>query len=132
LIAQMILSSLSFQINDLLVGNALQVLHQSPQAIAMCQNQYLFLRPDAGGNQLMPARQKTLHRVLEAFGNRKLLFWDVFIARIVPRKTWVRLVQRRRANVVTPAPELLLLVSVGGSTRLTGRVRSERQTAVVV
>src|SRR5271157_1487432 len=60
----------------------------------------------------MPARHKARHRVFEAFGEGKLLFWNVFIAWIVSRITWVRLIQPRRADIVTPAPDLHLLFPV--------------------
>jgi hypothetical protein len=62
----------------------------------------------------MPARHKTLNRIFEAFSEEKLLFWDVFIAGIVPWITWICLVQRRWANIVTPRPEFHLLFSVLG------------------
>src|SRR5208337_2768392 len=60
----------------------------------------------------MPARHKARYRVFEAFGEGKLLFWDVLIAWIVSRITWIRLIQRRRANIVTPAPEFHLLLAI--------------------
>src|SRR5208337_620142 len=60
----------------------------------------------------MPARHEARYRVLEAFGEGKFLFWYVFIAWILPRITWVYLVQRRGANIITPAPEFHLLLAV--------------------
>ena len=55
----------------------------------MRRNQHPLPRSDTRGNQLMPAWQKTRHRVFEAFGEGKLLFRDVFIARVFPRITGV-------------------------------------------
>src|ERR1039458_10504398 len=75
-------------------------------------DQHLLPRPDARGNQFMPARQKALHRVFEAFREGKLLFWDVFIARIFSWITWVGFVQRWRTDIITAAPEFHLLFSI--------------------
>ena len=59
----------------------------------------------------MPVGQETLHRVLEAFGARKPVVWNVGITRIVPLEARIVVGQRRRRGRIRAAPDLDLRIA---------------------
>ena len=61
------------EVNNLFIWNVFKILHKCPQAVAVGRNQNPLPRPYAGSDDLVPAGQKAVHSVLEAFGEWKLL-----------------------------------------------------------
>src|SRR5208283_4430381 len=73
------------QINNLPVGDILQILHEGAQAVAMGRNEYLLPGPDSRDDHFLPAGHKARHGVLQTFRQRKLFFCEVLVAWILPR-----------------------------------------------
>ena len=53
------------QLDDVLVADVVEILHQRAQAVAVRGNQHTLSARDRRRNRLVPVRQEARHRVLE-------------------------------------------------------------------
>ena len=92
------------QADDLFVGDVLKIFDQRAKRIAVRNDQHAFACGHLGGDDGFPVRNQARHRVLEAFGQRHLVFVQVRITGIVGGAARVGRKQLLRRDVIASAP----------------------------
>mmetsp|Transcript_62039 Transcript_62039/g.146951 ORF Transcript_62039/g.146951 Transcript_62039/m.146951 type:complete len:261 (+) Transcript_62039:2422-3204(+) len=98
--------------DDGVVGDAVEVLDQGPDAVAVGRDQHALAALDGWGNGLVPERQHAGDRVLQAFGQRDVGGVQAAVAAVAAFAARVGRLQGRRRGVVAAAPDQHLLVAV--------------------
>src|SRR6266850_2136672 len=98
--------------DDGVVGDAVEILHEGPEAVAVGGDEDLVARADPRRDRLVPVRQEAFDRVLEALRRGRFLGSQARIAGIEARMTRIVRAQGGRPHVVAPAPEPGLLFAV--------------------
>ena len=100
------------QANDIVVGDAVQVLHQRPDRVPVCRHHQSLPSLDGWCHGFVPKRQHAFHGIFETLGKRNLpclkpCIPDVgaFAARIIQAQRW-------RWRVVASAPDQHLRIAV--------------------
>src|SRR5690606_36095442 len=99
------------QLDDVLVTDPVEVLHERTQAVAVRRDEHALAPPNRGSNVRLPQREKAADGVLQALRTRQLLTRNAGIARVLTRPVFVALVERWRRDVVAAPPDLHLLFS---------------------
>jgi hypothetical protein len=101
-----------FRPDDGVVRDAVQVLHQRPDRVAVGRHHQAAPGADGRRHRFVPERQHARHRVLQALGQRDLLGRELGVAHVAAFAARVVRFQRRRRGVVAAAPDQHLLVAV--------------------
>src|SRR5664280_2004083 len=100
------------QLWDLVIRNAVEMLHERAQAVAMSRDEHLLSAREARDDRVVPVREEAVHDDREALGGREDLRRKTRIASIEPRVGGVLRVEGRRRDRVAAPPLEELLVAV--------------------
>src|SRR5690606_41668138 len=82
------------QVNDVVVGDVVEVLDEGPQAVAVRRDQHAAPRTDGGRDGFVPERQHARDRVFQALGGRQQGRGDLRIAAVEARMALVGIGKR--------------------------------------
>ena len=102
------------QLDDLLLADAVEVLHERAQAVAVRGDEHALIVVDRRRDRLVPVRQEARDRVLQRFGERQLAALQVAVPRVVAGISRIVDGQGWRRDVVAAAPDFDLGVAVLG------------------
>ena len=100
------------QSHDVGVGNAVQVLDEGTDGVAMGGDQHALAGQDGRGNGVVPERQHPRNGVLEAFGQGNVFGGQAGIADVAALRARIVGLERGRRHVVAAAPDQHLIISV--------------------
>src|SRR5690606_27609366 len=110
------LAGRNIQVNDVLVRDAVQVLDQRAQAVAVSRHQNATAGADCRSNRLVPERNHAGYGVLQALSARQLISWHTSVASIKTRSAWIVFSDVLGSDCVgtTPDQDLILTVLLCG------------------
>ena len=100
------------QADDLAVGDAVEVLDQGADRIAVRRDHQAAAAADGRRHRLVPERQHARDGVLEAFRQRDLFLVQLGVADVAALAARIARLERRRRGVVAAPPDQHLLVAV--------------------
>src|SRR5664280_1442292 len=100
------------QLWDLVIRNAVEMLHERAQAVAMSRDEHLLSAREARDDRVVPVREEAVHDDREALGGREELRREARVARVEARMAGVLRVEGRRRDRVAAPPLEELLVAV--------------------
>ena len=101
-----------FDADDLGVADAVEVLHQRADRVAVRGDDQALAAPDRRRHGVVPARHHARDGVLQAFGQRHLRRRELGVAQVAAFAARIVGVEQRRRHVVAAAPDQHLLVAV--------------------
>src|SRR5664280_1049104 len=93
------------QVDDVVIADAVEVLHESADRVAMSDDDNLPTGLHRRRDRLFPVRDEPGDGVLETLGQRQVVFGHISIARIMSRPAIVCLEQSGRLRAVAAAPQ---------------------------
>ena len=100
------------ELDDVVVGDAVELLHERPQAVAVGADEHGVPGPQVGGQHLVPVGDQPGDDVGQALGLRELAGGHLGVALVAVRVVRVVGGDGRRRHVVAAAPHLHLLGAV--------------------
>ena len=101
-----------FELQNVVVRNAVEVLDQCAQTVAVGSDDDAPALPKGGGDDLVPVGAHSIESVLEGFASRWLSYPQRTVSRHQLLVAEIIALQERRWRCVTPSPDAHLFVAV--------------------